>query len=107
MDAVSIEWETGPGYGLSTESIRSAFAHTTMEPQTCAAYVIHGRAEIWAPTQNGEGTLRAVAHYVFQGWRDCRFMKRRFRGEGSLGIATSSTNGSAPPALLLSPPNPP
>src|SRR3984957_20544658 len=29
----------------------------------------------------------------FQGWRDCRFMKRRFRGEGSLGIATSSTNG--------------
>src|ERR1700733_3592250 len=28
-------------------------------------------------------------------------MTRRFRGEGSLGIATSSTNGSAPPALLL------
>jgi isoquinoline 1-oxidoreductase subunit beta len=99
MDAVSIKWETGWGYGLSTESIRSAFvgalgagdvaigqtlgdveavlstsgpvltadyevpylAHTTMEPQTCAAHVVHGRAEIWAPTQNGEGTLRAVA----------------------------------------------
>src|ERR1700722_14237056 len=39
----------------------------------------------------------------FQGWRDCRFMKRRFRGEGSLGIATSRTNRSAPPALPLWP----
>jgi isoquinoline 1-oxidoreductase beta subunit len=36
-------------------------AHATMEPQTCTAHVINGRAEIWAPTQNGEGTLRAVA----------------------------------------------
>jgi isoquinoline 1-oxidoreductase subunit beta len=36
-------------------------AHTTMEPQTCTAHVIDGRAEIWAPTQNGEGTVRAVA----------------------------------------------
>ena len=99
MDAVSITWETGWGYGLSTASIRSAFlralgaedvaigqtlgdveaalstsgpvltadyevpylAHTTMEPQTCTAHVVDGRAEIWAPTQNGEDTLRAVA----------------------------------------------
>jgi isoquinoline 1-oxidoreductase subunit beta len=36
-------------------------AHTTMEPQTCAAHVVNGRAEVWAPTQNGEGTLQAVA----------------------------------------------
>jgi isoquinoline 1-oxidoreductase beta subunit len=36
-------------------------AHTTMEPQTCTAHVSNGRAEIWAPTQNGEGTLRNVA----------------------------------------------
>ena len=39
-------------------------AHTTMEPQTCTAHVIDGRAEIWAPTQNGEGTLRAVARVL-------------------------------------------
>jgi isoquinoline 1-oxidoreductase beta subunit len=36
-------------------------AHTTMEPQTCVAHVKDGRAEVWAPTQNGEGTLRNVA----------------------------------------------
>ena len=36
-------------------------AHTTMEPQTCAVHVRDGRAEVWAPPQNGEGTLRNVA----------------------------------------------
>jgi isoquinoline 1-oxidoreductase beta subunit len=36
-------------------------AHTTMEPQTCTAHVTSDRAEVWAPTQNGEGTLLAVA----------------------------------------------
>ena len=36
-------------------------AHTTMEPMTCTAHVTGGRAEVWAPTQNGEATLRNVA----------------------------------------------
>ncbi len=36
-------------------------AHVTMEPQTCTARVTKGRAEVWAPTQNGERTLQAVA----------------------------------------------
>jgi isoquinoline 1-oxidoreductase subunit beta len=36
-------------------------AHTTMEPQTCTALVRDGYAEVWAPTQNGEGTLLNVA----------------------------------------------
>ena len=36
-------------------------AHATMEPQTCTAHVADGRAEVWAPTQNGEGTLSVVA----------------------------------------------
>lgn len=36
-------------------------AHTTMEPQTCTAHVADGIAQVWAPTQDGEGTLRAVA----------------------------------------------
>jgi isoquinoline 1-oxidoreductase subunit beta len=36
-------------------------AHTTMEPMTCTAHVTGGRAVVWAPTQNGEGTLRNVA----------------------------------------------
>ncbi|SFU22338.1 molybdopterin cofactor-binding domain-containing protein [Mesorhizobium sp. YR577] len=36
-------------------------AHATMESQTATARVTDDRAEIWAPTQNGEGTSRAVA----------------------------------------------
>jgi isoquinoline 1-oxidoreductase beta subunit len=39
-------------------------AHTTMEPQTCVAHVVDGRAEIWAPTQNGEHTLSEVARIL-------------------------------------------
>jgi isoquinoline 1-oxidoreductase beta subunit len=36
-------------------------AHTTMEPQTCTAHVSDDGVEVWAPTQNGEGTLRTIA----------------------------------------------
>ncbi|WP_254020731.1 xanthine dehydrogenase family protein molybdopterin-binding subunit, partial [Mesorhizobium escarrei] len=36
-------------------------AHATMEPQTATARVTNDRTEIWAPTQNGEGTSRTVA----------------------------------------------
>ncbi len=36
-------------------------AHVTMEPQTCTAHVTDSGVEVWAPTQNGEGTLRVVA----------------------------------------------
>src|SRR5258705_7644422 len=36
-------------------------AHATMETQTCTAHVVDGRAEVWAPTQNGEGTAQVVA----------------------------------------------
>ena len=36
-------------------------AHATMEPQTCTAHVTADRAEVWAPTQNAEGTLAVVA----------------------------------------------
>jgi isoquinoline 1-oxidoreductase beta subunit len=36
-------------------------AHTTMEPQTCTVHVRDGHAEVWAPTQNGEGTLLNVS----------------------------------------------
>ena len=36
-------------------------AHATMEPQTCTAHVTAQGAQVWAPTQNGEGTLLVVA----------------------------------------------
>lgn len=36
-------------------------AHATMEPQTCTAQVRPDRVDVWAPTQNGEGTTAVVA----------------------------------------------
>lgn len=36
-------------------------AHATMEPQTCTAQVRPDRVDVWAPTQNGEGTTAMVA----------------------------------------------
>jgi isoquinoline 1-oxidoreductase beta subunit len=36
-------------------------AHLTMEPQTCTARVTADKAEVWAPTQDGEATLNTVA----------------------------------------------
>src|SRR6185369_4786548 len=36
-------------------------AHATMEPMNCTAKVTADRAEVWVPTQNGEGALAAVA----------------------------------------------
>jgi quinol monooxygenase YgiN len=38
--------------------------------------------------QRGTELLARAPEIRFQGWRDSRFMKRGFRGEGSLGIAT-------------------
>jgi isoquinoline 1-oxidoreductase subunit beta len=36
-------------------------AHATLEPQNCTAKVHHGKAEIWAPTQNPESGCKIVA----------------------------------------------
>ena len=36
-------------------------AHATMEPMNCTAHVQRDRCEIWAPTQNPQGTQRAAA----------------------------------------------
>jgi isoquinoline 1-oxidoreductase subunit beta len=36
-------------------------AHATMEPQNCTAHVTAERAEIWAPTQDGETALAIAA----------------------------------------------
>lgn len=46
---------------LTAEHRVPYLAHATMEPQTCTAHVTADRAEVWAPTQNGEGTARVVA----------------------------------------------
>jgi isoquinoline 1-oxidoreductase subunit beta len=39
-------------------------AHATMEPMNCTAYVHDGVCEVWAPTQNPQEVLRAVAMTV-------------------------------------------
>jgi isoquinoline 1-oxidoreductase subunit beta len=46
---------------LEVEYEAPYLAHTTMEPMTCAAHVTDDRAEVWAPTQDGEYTLNSVA----------------------------------------------
>ena len=37
-------------------------AHTPMEPPNCTAHFKDGRCTLWAPTQNAQGVLAAVAH---------------------------------------------
>jgi len=39
-------------------------AHATMEPQVCAAQVTADRIDLWAPTQNGEGTTTTIARVM-------------------------------------------
>jgi isoquinoline 1-oxidoreductase subunit beta len=39
-------------------------AHATMEPMNCTAYVHDGTCEVWAPTQNPQEVLQAVAMTV-------------------------------------------
>jgi hypothetical protein len=71
-----------------------------------AQFFKHLRSPFLASQAGHSRCIAAMAaHHISHGWRDCRFMKRRLRGEGSSGIETSSTNGSAPPAQLLWPPN--
>ncbi len=36
-------------------------AHSTLEPMNCTAKVTSDRAEVWVPTQNGEGSLAALS----------------------------------------------
>ncbi|MCR6502938.1 molybdopterin-dependent oxidoreductase [Shinella sp. CPCC 101442] len=39
-------------------------AHATMEPQVCTAKVTAERIDLWAPTQNGEGTTNTIARVM-------------------------------------------
>jgi isoquinoline 1-oxidoreductase subunit beta len=61
--------DTEAAFGRATKVIESEYevpylAHVTMEPQTCTAHVLPGHAEVWAPTQNAEGTLAVVSHLL-------------------------------------------
>ena len=40
--------------------------HATMEPQVCTAQVTAERIDLWAPTQNGEGTTNTIARVMNQ-----------------------------------------
>jgi isoquinoline 1-oxidoreductase beta subunit len=51
------------GSAKKVEAVYSTpfLAHATMEPMNCTAKVTADRAEVWVPTQNGEGALAAVS----------------------------------------------
>ena len=46
---------------VEAEYFSPFLAHATMEPMNCTAWVRDGRVDLWAPTQNAEGTLATAA----------------------------------------------
>ncbi len=46
---------------IEAEYFSPFLAHATMEPMNCTAWVRDGRVDVWAPTQNAEGTLATAA----------------------------------------------
>ncbi len=56
-----------PGFAKAVKRIEADYevpflGHATMEPQNCTAHVTGDSAEIWVPTQNGEGALATAAN---------------------------------------------
>lgn len=60
------EGDAAAGLARSTQRVKSTYeapylAHATMEPMNCTAHVQADRVEIWAPTQNPQGTQQTAA----------------------------------------------
>ncbi len=73
-------------------------AHATLEPQNCTAHVTGDRAEIWAPTQNGEAALASAAHALGIPPRNVTVHKTMLGGGfGRRGV----TQDFVPPAVLI------
>lgn len=73
-------------------------AHATLEPQNCTAHVTGDRAEIWAPTQNGEAAMASAAHALGIPPRNVIVHKTMLGGGfGRRGV----TQDFVPPAVLI------
>jgi isoquinoline 1-oxidoreductase beta subunit len=73
-------------------------AHATLEPQNCTAHVTGDRAEIWAPTQNGEAALASAAHVLGIPTQNVTMHKTMLGGGfGRRGV----TQDFVPPAVLI------
>ncbi len=73
-------------------------AHATLEPQNCTAHVTGDRAEIWAPTQNGEAALASAAHTLGIPAQNVIVHKTMLGGGfGRRGV----TQDFVPPAVLV------
>ncbi|MPZ40466.1 MAG: molybdopterin-dependent oxidoreductase [Rhizobiales bacterium] len=73
-------------------------AHATLEPQNCTAHVTGDRAEIWAPTQNGEAALATAAHVLGIPPQNVIMHKTMLGGGfGRRGV----TQDFVPPAVLI------
>ena len=61
MEAFETNGSAAEGWRVRADYDVRYLAPTTMEPRTCLAHIIGDRAQIWAPGQDGEGTLRTDA----------------------------------------------
>ncbi|MEW5917729.1 MAG: xanthine dehydrogenase family protein molybdopterin-binding subunit [Gemmatimonadota bacterium] len=60
------EGDAAAGLSRAAQRVKSTYeapylAHATMEPMNCTAHVQPDRVEIWAPTQNPQGTQQTAA----------------------------------------------
>jgi CO/xanthine dehydrogenase Mo-binding subunit len=60
------EGDAAAGLARAAQRVKSTYeapylAHATMEPMNCTAHVESDRVEIWAPTQNPQGTQQIAA----------------------------------------------
>jgi isoquinoline 1-oxidoreductase beta subunit len=60
------EGDAGAALARAAQRVKSTYeapylAHATMEPMNCTAHVQPDRVEIWAPTQNPQGTQQTAA----------------------------------------------
>jgi len=58
-------------------------SHAPLEPQNCTAWVRHGRAELWAPSQRPQGGLVSVAKLL--GLTEENVVVHQVRGGGGFG----------------------
>jgi isoquinoline 1-oxidoreductase beta subunit len=87
------------GAAKKVEAVYSTpfLAHATMEPMNCTAKISADKAEVWVPTQNGEGSLAALSEASGLPLAKCEVYKHDLGGGfgrrgGNQDYVTQATN---------------